>query len=441
MVNLRNFKSRGLLLHLFLTSCNKYMTPFLQLVLTIGVILFAAKVVGYLSTRLGQPSVLGEMLVGVILGPTLIDLTHLQFMTDQHLPEIINEIGELGVLVLMFLAGLELHFSELAKNSRVSSLASAFGVFLPTLLGTLIGKAFGFDTNSSIYFGLALAATSVSISAQTLMELKLLRSRVGLGLLGAAVLDDVIVILVFSAFLAITGGTGGGITAILWIFARMIIFLVLSAAFGLYVLPILAIKATHLPVSQSTLTFALVIMLVYGLAAELIGGMAAITGTFIAGLMFSRTPQKAKIESGLSALAYSFFVPIFFVNIGLTVNLRQLTLQALYLMLIAAAAAILGKLVGAGLGARLGGFSWREAIQLGSGMISRGEVSLIAATIGMLNNLVDSTAFSAIVGVVLISTLVTPPLLHAVFKPPQTNPDPVPILESIEINEEPTKNE
>ena len=411
------------------------MTPFLQLVLTLSVILFAAKVVGYLSTRIGQPSVLGEMFVGLILGPTLINLTHLQFMTDRHLTDIINEIGELGVLLLMFLAGLELQFSELTRNIRVSSLASAIGVFIPTALGTGVGIAFGYDTSSSIYFGLALAATSVSISAQTLMELKLLRSRVGLGLLGAAVLDDVIVILVFSGFLAITGGTGGGLSAIIWIFVRMVIFLALSAAFGIWVLPILANKASHLPVSQSILTFALVIMLVYGFAAELIGGMAAITGTFIAGLMFSRTSHKAKLESGLSALAYSFFVPIFFVSIGLAVNLRTLSIETLFLLLAATAVAILGKLGGAGLGAHLGGFSWRESIQLGSGMVSRGEVSLIAATIGMLNNLVDSTSFSAIVGVVLISTLATPPLLHAVFKSPKTTPSQVSVLDTNEIEE------
>jgi Kef-type K+ transport system membrane component KefB len=402
------------------------MTPFLQLILSLGIILLAAKLVGYLATRLGQPSVLGEMLVGLILGPSLVNLTHLQFMTDQNLPEVISEIGELGVLLLMFMAGLELHFSELAHNSRISSLASVLGVVFPTLLGVGAGKLFGYDTNSAIFLGLALSATSVSISAQTLMELKLLRTRVGLSLLGAAVLDDIIVILVFSGFLALTG-SGDGLAGILWVFIRMLIFLSLSTAFGLWVLPVLAEKASTLPVSQAVLTFALVIMLVYGLAAEIVGGMAAITGTFIAGLMFSRTPQKAKLEAGLSALAYSFFVPIFFVNIGLTVNLHQFTLSAFLLLLVASAAAMVGKLSGAGLGARLGGLSWRESMQLGTGMISRGEVSLIAASVGMTNGLVSQTEFSAIVGVVLVSTLVTPPLLHAVFKPQQPAPIPIPI--------------
>jgi Kef-type K+ transport system membrane component KefB len=229
------------------------------------------------------------------------------------------------------------------------------------------------------------------------------------------------VILLLSAFLAFSSGAGG-ITVIGLIFLRMVAFLALSVAFGLWVLPGLSRRISRLPISQGVLTFALVIMLLYGIAAELIGNMAAITGTFLAGLMFARSPEKERIERGMSAVSYGLFVPIFFVNIGLSVNARQLDAGILILMLGITVAAILGKWVGAGLGARLADFSWRESLQLGAGMISRGEVGLILAAVGISEGLVDQPIFSAIVGMVLITTLITPPTLRALFAQRGTRP-------------------
>lgn len=396
------------------------MTPFLQLTFVLAIILFAAKLAGYLSSRIGQPAVLGELLVGLLLGPSLIDLTHMAFITDRHLGEIVIELGEIGVLVLMFMAGLELHLSELTRNTRVSAYSGILGVLVPVGLGFLAGNLFDLPLNSSILLGLTLGATSVSISAQTLMELKVLRSRVGLGLLGAAVFDDILVILLLSTFLAIAGGGSG--LEILAVIARMAAFLGLSAAFGLWVLPRLTHVVSRLPVSQSLLTFGIIVMMVYAIAAELLGGMAAITGTFIAGLMFSRTPEKNQLEGGLRALAYSFFVPIFFVSIGLNVNIQELSLSTLWLLVVIVLLAIGGKLFGCGFGAWLGKFSLRESMQLGIGMISRGEVGLIVATIGLQEGYLNEALFSAIVGMVLVTTLVTPPMLRASFKSstPQT---------------------
>jgi Kef-type K+ transport system membrane component KefB len=392
------------------------MTPFLQLAFSLVVILVAAKLAGYLTSRLGQPSVLGELLVGVLLGPSLLDITHIQFITDAHLGEVLSQLGELGVLLLMFIAGLELHFSELARNTRVSALSGTFGVVLPVALGYAVGTAFGMRPAAAGFLGLALGATSVSISAQTLMELGVLRSRVGLGLLGAAVFDDILVILLLSGFLAFTSGQGG-VIEILVIFLRMLVFLGASFAFGLWLLPWLERRIVRLQVSQGALTLALVVMLVYAIAAETLGGMAAITGAFLAGLMFARTPEKSRIEPGLLALAYSLFVPVFFVTIGLDINLRTLQISTLWLLLAISTIAILTKIAGAGLGARAGGFSWREAVQLGAGMVSRGEVGLIVTSIGLREAIVDNTEFSAVVGMVLVTTLVTPPLLRWLIPP------------------------
>jgi Kef-type K+ transport system membrane component KefB len=246
------------------------------------------------------------------------------------------------------------------------------------------------------------------------MELKVLRSRVGLSLLGAAVFDDVLVILSLSIFLAISAGTGS-VGGVFWILLRMIAFLTFSVALGWWVLPRLMRRIEHLPISQGVLTLALVVMLAYGLAAELLGGMAAITGAFIAGLMMARSGERERVEHGVHALAYGLFVPIFFINIGLSVNARSLQIDMVVFALVITVVAILGKWLGAGIGARLGGLSWRESVQLGAGMISRGEVGLIVAGVGINEGLVTSNEFSAIVVMVLVTTLVTPPILRSLF--------------------------
>jgi Kef-type K+ transport system membrane component KefB len=189
----------------------------------------------------------------------------------------------------------------------------------------------------------------------------------------------------------------------------------LSLGIGIWLLPKLAHLAHRMQVTQGVLTFALVVMLIYGVAAELIGGMAAITGAFIAGLMFARSPEKQHLESGLHALGYGFFFPIFFISIGLSLNLRDLQLDALWLLIAISILGIVGKLLGSGIGAKIAGFSTLESIQLGAGMISRGEVGLIVASVGMTQGLVNDSEFSAVVGMVVVTTIVTPPLLRALF--------------------------
>jgi Kef-type K+ transport system membrane component KefB len=401
------------------------MSQFLQFALVIAVILLAAKAAGYGSLRLGQPSVLGELLVGILLGPSLLNLLHLPFFEGEKLGEMIKELGELGVLLLMFIAGLELHLNELTRNIKVSALAGIMGVVMPLALGAATGLLFDYTWDSALFLGLMLGATSVSISAQTLMELGVLRTRVGLGLLGSAVFDDVLIILLLSIALAVFGG-GTTFTGIMIILARMLLFLVLSVGFGLYGLPRLVRLTARLPVSQGVLSLALVVLLFYGVAAELIGGMAAITGSFLAGLMFARCEEKERVERGISALSYGLFVPIFFVSIGLAVNLRELQAEALWFTIFLILVAVVSKFIGSGLGARWGGLDWREAWQLGAGMVSRGEVGLIVANVGIGAGLVNNDEFSAIVGMVLASTIITPPMLRALFAASQKKPGRTP---------------
>ncbi len=413
------------------------MSPFLQLAFELVVILLAAKAAGYISTRLGQPSVLGELLVGVLLGPSLLNILHLSFINSATLGTTISDLSELGVLFLMFIAGLELHLGELAGHRKVSLLASSGGLLLSVGLGWAAGRLFGMQNSAALLLGVALGATSVSISAHILLEMGALRSRVGLSLLGAAVVDDILSILAFSIFLAVTTGAGN-FYGLVWLTLRMALFLAGATAFGLWVLPYLARWVGRLSISQGVLAFAIVMLLAYGLAAELVGQMAALIGAFLAGLMFARTPEKSQIEAGITALAYALFVPIFFINVGLSVNLHELPLNAVWLILAVTLAAIAGKVFGAAGGARLGGFPTHEAFQLGSGMVARGEVTLIVAAAGNKAGLLNSSAFSAVVAVVLLSTLVTPPLLHFAFKRFKPKPKLAAVKPS-ETNEEKKK--
>jgi len=354
--------------------------------------------------------------VGILLGPSVLDILSMSYFTDQHLPEVIHQMAEMGVLLLMFLAGLELHLSDLLHSGKVSALAGTLGVILPLVLGTITGLLFAMNIQPAIFIGLILSATSVSISAQTLMELKVLRSRVGIGLLGAAVFDDILVLLALAIFTALTQpASNADILTIVWIILKMALFLGIASIIGWWAFPKLNHRINSLPVSQGLIAFTFVTILLYGWFAETIGQMAAITGAFLAGLWFSRTAEKEHIRNSIGTIAYGIFVPIFFINIGLSANARQLTWNSGLLMLVMFLMAVASKVIGAGSGAFFSGLTRRESLQLGVGMISRGEVGLIVAAIGVNEGLLHQNDFSAVVGVVILTTILTPLLLRALF--------------------------
>ncbi len=400
------------------------MTSFLQLAFSLAILIALAKAGGYLSLRLGQPAVLGELVVGILLGPSLINFLHLSIFSDPHLVEVIRDIAEIGVLLLMFMAGLELHINDLARTRRVAALAGTLGVILPILLGIVLGWVYAMNRSEGIYIGLILAATSVSISAQTLMELKVLRSRIGIAMLGAAVLDDILVVLGMAVFTAvIVPAPHSGLFAVLTVLARMALFLAVGLGLGVFILPKWSSQVARLPISQGAVSFAFVILLLYAFAAEALGGMAAISGAFLAGLVLGRSPVRERMLNGISSLSYGIFVPIFFVNVGLSANIRTLFGAAFWLFVGMVVLAIAGKVIGAGLGAYLSGFNRREALQLGVGMMSRGEVGLIVASVGITRGWINQEAFAAVVGVVVVTTLITPPLLRWLLQYKQQKPE------------------
>jgi Kef-type K+ transport system membrane component KefB len=389
--------------------------PALQILLLIAIIILVAKLSGLVISRIGQPAVLGELLAGLILGPTLLDMFHWPIFAGAHLEETVFHLAELGVIFLMFIAGLEVDLESMLQVDRAAVFAGVLGVIVPLLLSAGTGLLFGFDLTRSVFLGIILAATSVSISAQTLMELGVLRSREGLTLLGAAIIDDLLVILVLSLFVALTAGGAVSLAVLGWIVARMVLFLIAAVAVGAWLLPRAARWVGEQPISEGVLAFAVVVTLTAAWAAEALGGIATITGAFLAGVFFRRTYLYHTIEEGVHKLTYAFLVPIFFVSIGLEADARALGLDLLPFVLVILVVAVLSKIGGSGLGALLGGFDRRQALRTGIGMVSRGEVGLIVATVGVTQGLISDEIFSVVVIVVLVTTLATPLMLRSTF--------------------------
>lgn len=397
------------------------MSPVLQLLLVLTIILVAAQASGVLAVRLGQPAVLGELVAGVILGPTAIDMFDLRFATAPHLEETTLLLANLGVILLMFLAGMETDLAEVNKVRRVALFAGTMGVVFPIVLGTAGALAFGYSGKESLFIGIILAATSVSISARTLMELDALKGRQGIAILAAAVIDDVLVIVVLSVFIAFAIDEGGGGTGdVALTVGKMALFFAVAIAVGQLVLPHVARWSAKAPLSEGVLSVAIVTVLLAAWFAEYVGEVALITGAFLAGVFFGRTEVRRIVDEKMRGFAYAFFVPIFFVSIGLSANARGLEGSDIGLLAVIALLAVVSKVAGCGLGALLAGEDTRSSLQIGTAMISRGEVGLIVASVGLSKGIIDSDVLSVMVFVVLITTLITPLLLRAAFAPRMT---------------------
>ena len=401
-------------------------SPVVALTLALGIILFAARIAGEIARKFDQPRVLGELIIGVILGPTLLNMlqSHVLGLADAHINETIIEMSELGVMLLMFKVGLEVNVGELKKVGVVAGIAGTVGAILPVIIVLPVVMLFGYAWQPALFAGVTLAATSVSISAQVLLELGLLQTKEGNALLATALIDDVIAILLVSLTVAVTTTTGSvDLGGLIQIIVRMSLYLVLAFLLAWYGAPLLMQvlnKRFDLTKAYGNAAIGLVMAFVFGWAAQAFGGVAAITGAFIAGVGLSRTQHHVKhqIEDATNALAYAFLVPIFFVSVGLQTDLSRFPLDALPSAVVILVLAVISKVVGCGLGAKLGGFNNRESFRLGVCMISRGEVGLIIASLGVSSGILklDHPLFAVLFLVILLTTVVTPPLVRRVFQ-------------------------
>jgi len=423
------------------------MSSELQLLLLLAIIIAVSKLAGHLSQRfLRQPVVFGEILAGLLLGPTLLNIFgwpvfHATSEESWRLHDHVEALAGIGVLLLMFIAGLETNLAQMRKVGTTALWSAVGGVVLPLAGGFLISRLFGLGVLESLFIGAVLTATSVSISAQTLMELGRFKSKEGMTILGAAVIDDILGIIILSFVIAIgatRGLEGGGHESLVSMITepvsglfglaqpgvamQIIVVLVLMGVFFALVLsqsgrllePVLA-WADRLHASFMIPAAALVMVFMFAVGAEYIGQVAAITGAYIVGVFLAQTRYAKQIEHTIHPFTYALFVPVFFMSIGLNADAKTLMQGNLWFVGAIVVVAVLAKVIGCGIGARLTGFTTKESTCVGVGMVSRGEVGLIVAQVGLMNHIINKGEYATLVVMVLVTTVVTPVLLRLSF--------------------------
>ncbi|AFU12279.1 MULTISPECIES: cation:proton antiporter [Bacillus] len=368
----------------------------------IALILLSTKLAGDLSVRLGQPSVLGKLIVGIVIGPAVFGWIENS--------ELLTQLSNVGVILLMFMAGLETDLEELNAN-RNSSLAVALGgIILPFVGGYVSGLVMGMEQGNAVFLGLLLCATSVSISVQTLRDLGKMKTRESTTMLGAAVFDDILVVILLAFAMSFLGTDDVNLTMVI---LKKVVFFASIILIGWKGVPAIMRWLSPLRVSESIVSAALIICFSFAYFGELLG-IAGIIGAFAAGIAISQTNYKHEVEKKVEPIAYAMFVPVFFVSIGMNITFDGIGNQ-IWFILALTVIAVFTKLIGCGFGARMTGFDAKSSAIIGAGMVSRGEVALIIAGTGLSSGLLAQDYFTAIVIVVILTTMITPPMLKYTF--------------------------
>ena len=382
--------------------------------LFLAIIMISTKILGLFTRKIHMPAVVGALVAGVILGPSCLNLITLTGDTGVFL----EQMAELGVILLMFNAGLETDLSELKKNGVASFVTALIGVIVP-LIGGFLGYAFFFHTDFSdydevlkpVFVGVVLTATSVSITVETLREMGKLKGKVGTTILGAAVIDDIIGIIVLTIVTSLKDTSVSPITVVL----KIVLYFVFIAVL-IFVLTKLKVFVEEQDEKRRTAIICVALCFILSYISEEYFGIADITGAYFAGLMLCTMKVGPYVARRCEIPSYLIFSPVFFASVGLKVTLGGMDASIWIFAIILLVIAILSKVVGCGLGAKICGCTGKEAFQVGIGMISRGEVALIVAQKGYASGMLDDVLFAPIVLVVIVTTLITPILLKLVMK-------------------------
>jgi Kef-type K+ transport system membrane component KefB len=366
-----------------------------------SLLLFVALAGYLLAYRINQSAVVGIILAGILVGPSFLGLvTYTDF---------VKSLGELGAIVLLFTIGLEFEFRQISniKNFFIA----LFGILIPWGVGFLAAKMFDFDFKASLLIGTALTATSIAITANVLREMNKLQTDVGKTIIGAAVIDDVLALLVLTMSEGIVSGNLSGLT-VLFTMLKAAGFIIGGIALGRLVLNKLLIKidkteiATKFP--ETVFVFAVMVAFLYGVVAQ-IAGLSAIVGAFLAGISFTGVGLKhsKSFKDGAEYLQV-IFASIFFISLGVLLDVHTLTWGLAAFIVVLIVVASLSKIIGCGLPAKIFGFGWKESFAVGVGMVPRGEVAMIVALLGLTQNLISDRAYWALVLMALFTTIITP---------------------------------
>ncbi|MGU8444464.1 cation:proton antiporter [Clostridium perfringens] len=375
----------------------------------LALILISTKLFGLITKKVRMPQVVGALVAGVILGPAVLNV-----LSET---EFIQKLAELGVIVLMFTAGLETDINQLKKTGKASFIIAVLGVIIPLAVGFFIASIFnkGNDVNTilqNVFIGIILTATSVSITVETLKEMGKLNTRAGNAILGAAIIDDILGIIA----LTITTSLADPSINVIIVLAKIVMFFIFAGFAGyLFHWAFIKLDERYQRDLRRFVIIAFVFCLLLSFCAEEFFGVADITGAFIAGLVISDSNRSKYLNSRFETLSYMLLSPIFFASIGIKVQLTAMTKTIFIFAILLLLVAILSKVFVCALGAKLCRYSNREAIQIGTGMISRGEVALIVANKGIAMGLMLPEFLAPVVIVVVVTTIVTPILLKVVF--------------------------
>ena len=375
--------------------------------LYLALILMCTKFLGLLTRRARMPQVVGALLAGLLLGPAVFKII--------PQTEFLTQTAEVGVVILMFCAGMETDVKELKKCGKAATIIAVIGVLVPLAGGFATAWFFNrpgmIESNVStslvlqnVFIGVILTATSVSITVETLKELGKLNSAAGNAILGAAVIDDILGIIALTVIK-------------LWVvLVKIVGFFVFAAVAGFLFYKFFNYYSNRTKNGlQRYVIISFVFCLLMSYVAEEFFGVADITGAYVAGLVVSMIQKEDYLASRFSTLSYLYLSPIFFASIGLKVVIPQMSATIVWFAIVLTVVAILTKVVGCGLGAKLCKYSGRESLQIGVGMISRGEVALIVASKGEALGLMGEQLMGPVVIVVIITTIVAPILLKPVF--------------------------
>jgi Kef-type K+ transport system membrane component KefB len=382
-------------------------------VLQLSILLVAAIVGGLLIKRFGYPVALGELLVGVLLGPSVFNL-----ISDQATVAV---FAELGAIILLFYIGLETEMGDLRKQLLPSLSVGVLGAIVPLVLCYYAALSLGISNNEALFLGVVFTATSIGITIRLLKDMGKLNNPVGLTILGAGIVDDVVAVVLLSVVLSILSGEANAFDIGL-VVVKAIIFWAVIVLIGLKVL-VRTIDKVKLDDE-----YMILLLLAYGFFAAYISaiiGLSAIVGAFAAGLPLSTRQVKVKMVLEKTKSLYMFFVPIFFISIGTLVNLSVFG-EAAYLGLVITAMAFIGKIVGSFVAARMTKFSTKESLKIGISMTPRGEMGLIIASLGLTSGLISTGTYSIAVMAVILTTFIAMPILKKVY---ETKRKSVPLTE------------
>ena len=393
--------------------------------LDIALILISTKILGLLTRRIQLPQVVGALIAGLLLGPACFGVLQ---ETD-----FIKNIAEIGVIVLMFAAGLETDVQELKKTGLASFIIALLGVIVPLIGGYFVATIYNPITDQqtmlqNIFVGVVLTATSVSITVETLKELGKLSTKTGNAILGAALIDDVLGIIALTVISSFAGSDVSLWVILLKILGFFIFCGVVAFLFIKFVNPWINKYKKDL---RRFVILAFAFCLLMSFAAEYFFGVSDITGAFVAGLILSNNKKTSYMLNRFDTVSYVLLSPVFFASVGLKVTFSNMSATVVVLTVLLLVVAVLSKMIGCGLGAKICKYTNLQSVKIGIGMISRGEVALIVATKGMSMGLMKDEFFSPLVLVVVATTIVTPILLKLAYKYQASHEADVPMASSL----------